>query len=176
MPLSLENKKRIVSEMNDIAQSSVSMVIANYRGLTVLEMTDLRKKARECSVYLRVVPNRLTQRALQDTSFSCFHEARLLVGPIILAFSEKELGAAARLMRDFSKDHEALEVKGLSLDGKLLQPSELDAVAKLPSREEALSSLLSVMKAPVSQFVRLLNGVPTKLVRTLAAVSEKNKQ
>jgi len=176
VPLNLEDKKRIVREVNEVARSSVSMVIADYRGLTVDQMTQLRIKARHCGVYLRVVPNKLTKRALEGTGFSCFHEAQLLVGPLILAFSEKELNAAARLIKDFCQEHEALAVKGLSLDGQLFQPDELNAVAKLPTREEALSSLLSVMKAPVSQFVRVLNAVPTKLVRTLVAVSEKNKQ
>jgi large subunit ribosomal protein L10 len=133
-------------------------------------LTDLRAQARSSSVHLRVARNTLIRRALKGSLFECMNEC--LVGPVLLAFSTTELSAGARLVRDFAKKNEKLIVKALSLNGKLLDAMQLDFVAKLPTREEALSTLLAVMKAPISKFVQTLAAPHTKLVRTLAAVRD----
>jgi large subunit ribosomal protein L10 len=171
--LNLEQKKAIVAEVTEVAKDALSAVIADYRGLTVAELNDLRVKARDSGVYLRVVRNTLAKRALENTEFSCLHES--LTGPLIFAFSREEPSAAARLMRDFVKDHEILEVKALAIGGQMLAASELQAVAKLPKRDEAIASLMAVMQAPITKFVRTLNEPHAKLVRVLAAVRDKKQ-
>jgi large subunit ribosomal protein L10 len=173
MALSLEDKKAIVTEVSNVAGASVSAVTADYRGLTVSEMTELRSNARSQGVYLRVVRNTLAKRALQGTDFECLNDK--LSGPVILAFSKDEPSGAARLIRDFSKGHNNLEVKALAVGGKFYEASSLDAVAKLPNKEEAISQLMSVMIAPITKFVRTLAEPHTKLVRTFAAVADKKK-
>lgn len=174
MALKLEEKQAIVAEVADIAKDAISAVAANYRGLTASEMNELRTKARESSVHLQVVKNTLAKRAFADTSFDCMNDA--LVGPLVLAFSKEEPGAAARLMKDFAKQHNLLDVKALSVDGKLLGANELDAVAALPTRDGALSMLLSVMQAPISKFVRTLAEPHTQLVRAVDAVRLAKEQ
>ncbi|MEK7989379.1 MAG: 50S ribosomal protein L10 [Thiotrichaceae bacterium] len=174
MALRLEDKKAIVSEVAEVAANAHSAVIAEYRGLTVSEMTALRKQARESGVYVRVVKNTLTKIAVKDTEFECLQDA--LVGPLLLAFSQEGPSSAARLIKDFAKDHKKLVVKNVALGGKLLDASDLDAVAKLPTRDEAISSLMSVMKATITQFVRTLAEPHAKFVRTMAAVGEQKKE
>jgi len=171
--LNLEQKKTIVSEVAGVAKNALSAVAADYRGLTVAEMTDLRIKAREMGVYLRVIRNTLARRAVEGTDFACLHES--LTGPLIFAFTQEEPGAAAKLMYDFIKDHEVLEVKALAINGKLLPVSELAAIAKLPSRDEAIATLMSVMTATITQFVRTMAEPHAKLVRTMAAVRDKKQ-
>ncbi|PIQ43393.1 MAG: 50S ribosomal protein L10 [Gammaproteobacteria bacterium CG11_big_fil_rev_8_21_14_0_20_46_22] len=170
MALRIDDKKQIVAEVSEQASQACAAVAANYQGLTVSEMTELRAKARDAGVYLRVVRNTLARRAFKDTQFECMNEA--LVGPLVLGFSFEEPGAAARLFRDFGKDHEALEVAALSLDGQLLAASQLKAVASLPTRDEAIAQLMSVMKAPVSKFVRTMAEPTAKFVRTVKAVAD----
>ncbi|RMH34145.1 MAG: 50S ribosomal protein L10 [Gammaproteobacteria bacterium] len=173
MPLNLEGKKAIVAEVNEIASKAISAVVAEYRGLTVSEMTELRKKARESGVYLRVIRNTLARRAVEGTEFACMQEA--FVGPLVFAFSLEEPSAAARLFRDFAKEHENLKVTALAIGGNLMGAEQLDAVAKLPTKEEALATLMSVMQAPISKLARTLNEVPGKLVRTLAAIRDQKQ-
>lgn len=173
MVLRLEDKKAIVSEVAQVASSALSAVAAEYRGLTVGQMTQLRSKARKSGVYLRVVRNTLASRAVADTEFACMQE--IFVGPLILAFSQEDPGAAARLMRDFSKDYEKLQVKALAINGKLLPAAQLEALASLPTREQALATLLAVMKAPITKFVRTLAEPHAKFVRTVAAVRDKKQ-
>ncbi|HHJ12352.1 MAG TPA: 50S ribosomal protein L10 [Chromatiales bacterium] len=170
MALSLEDKKRIVSEVAAVAESALSAVAADYRGLTVEEMTALRVKAREGGVYLRVVKNTLARRAIEGTEFECMQDE--LVGPLLLAFSQEDPGSAARVIKDFAKEHETLEVKLLAVGGQCLPASEIDRLASLPTRDQAISMLMAVMKAPLDKFARTLNEVPGKLVRTLAAVRD----
>lgn len=174
MPLNLEDKRAIVVSVNAIATEALSAVVADYRGLSVSEMTELRKKARETGVYLRVVRNTLAKRAVAGTDYECLNDA--LVGPTVLAFSQEDPGAAARLIKDFAKDHDALEVKALAIGGVAYEAKDIDVLAKLPTREEALSLLMSVMQAPVAKFVRTLNEVPGKFVRTVAAVKDQKQQ
>ena len=173
MALRLEQKQQIVAEVNEVAASALSAVIADYRGLTVAEMTEMRVKARESGVYLRVVRNTLAKRALEGTEYECLNDA--FVGPTLLAFSQEEPGAAARLIKEYAKDFAELEVKALSIGGILLGADQLDRVAKLPTLDEARSMLMSVMQAPVVKLVRTMNEVPGKLVRTIAAVRDQKQ-
>ena len=174
MPLNLEDKRAIVVSVNAAASEALSAVVADYRGLSVAEMTNLRLKARETGVYLKVVRNTLAKRAVAGTEYECLTDA--LVGPTVLAFSQEDPGAAARLIKDFAKDHDALEVKALAIGGVAYDAKDIDILAKLPPRDEAIAQLMSVMQAPVAKFVRTLNEVPGKFVRTMAAVKDQKQQ
>lgn len=171
MGLSLEDKKAIVAEVASVAASAHSAIAAEYRGLKVASMTKLRSEARKNGVYVRVVKNTLARRAVQGTSFECMQDG--FVGPMVLAFSLQDPGAAARVIQSFAKDNDKVVVKLVALGGKLLTPNDLKAVANLPTRDQALSQLMAVMKAPVQKLVSTMAGVPTKLVRTLVAVQEQ---
>ena len=171
--LNLEDKKTIVAEVSTIAASAHSAVAAEYRGLSVEEMTDLRAKARNEGVYLRVIKNSLTKRAIEGTDFECMQDS--LVGPLVMAFSQEDPGAAARLVKDFSKEHDKLIAKVLAVGGELLDAREIDRLAKLPNREQSLSMLMAVMKAPIEKFVRTMNEPHAKLVRTVAAIRDQKQ-
>jgi large subunit ribosomal protein L10 len=173
VPLNLEGKKAIVAELSEVASRAFSALAAHYRGLTVTQLNTLRASARQNKVYMRVIPNTLAHRALQDTAFSCMQE--ILVGPIILLFSLDDPGAAARLVRDFVKSHEKFEVKALALGGKLLSAQQLEAVAQLPTRDQAISMLMSVMQAPITKLVRTMAEPYTMLVRAMAAVRDQKQ-
>lgn len=173
MVLRLEDKKAIVAEVSAVAARASSAIAAHYRGLSVAEMTEMRTKAREAGVFLKVVRNTLARRAIEGTDFACMKDE--LVGPLVLAFSFEEAGAAARILRDFGKGREKFSVKVISLNGKLLAPKDLEALASLPNCEEALSLLLSVMNAPIAKFVRTLNETNAKLVRTIAAIRDQKQ-
>lgn len=162
MTLRLEDKKEIVAAVNQAASGAFSAVVADYRGLTVEQMTKLRTKARENNVYLRVVRNTLARRAFEGTGFAILSDS--LVGPTIigLSMSENDMGAAARLFKDFAKENQKFELKTAAYDGKLFQASEIDVLASLPNREQALSMLASVLQAPVSKFGRLLTALKEK--------------
>ena len=170
MALNLEQKKAIVSEVAEVADKAFSAIAAEYRGLSVDEMTDLRAQARNAGVYLRVVKNSLARRAFEGTEFECMSEG--LTGPLVLAFSQEDPGSAARIINDFAKDHEKLEVKLVSIGGQLLEPGEIKTLAKMPTYDQAISMLMAVMKAPVEKLARTMNEVPGKLVRTVAAVKD----
>jgi large subunit ribosomal protein L10 len=171
--IGLEDKKAIVAEVNETAISALSLVIADARGVTVDGMTALRKDARENSVTLRVVRNTLAKRALEGTDYECVTSS--LVGPSLFGFSMEDPGAAARLFKDFSKENDDFEVKALAVSGQLMGADQLDVLAKLPTRDQALSMVMSVMNAPVTKLVRTMNEVPGKLVRTLAAVRDQKE-
>lgn len=173
MALTLEEKKAVVAEVAEVAGAALSAVAAEYRGLTVDQMTTLRTKAREGGVYLRVVKNTLARRALTGTEFECMNEA--LEGPLVLAFSQEDPGAAARVIKDFAKEHEKLAVKLVSVGGQLLPAGDIERLAKLPTREQAISMLMATMQAPVAKFVRTLNEVPGKLTRTVAAIRDQKQ-
>ncbi len=173
MALKLEQKKAIVAEVADIANQALSVVAVECRGLPVSDMTKLRSDARKADVHLQIVRNTLAKRALKGTSFECMEDA--LVGPVLLAFARTELSAAARLMKDFKKTNDKLQIKALSLGGKLFGSEHLDAIAKLPTRDEAISQLMSVMQAPIAKFVRTVAAPHTKLVRTIAAVRDQKQ-
>ena len=173
MALGLEQKQQIVAEVNEVAASALSAVVADYRGLTVAEMTEMRVKARESGVYLRVVRNTLAKRAVEGTEYACLDET--LVGPSLLAFSTEDPGSAARLLKDYAKQHDALEVKALAIGGELIAADQIDRVAKLPTLDEARAMLMSVMLAPVTKLARTINEVPGKLVRTVAAIKAQKE-
>lgn len=173
MALNLEGKKQVVSEVAAVAADAYSAIAAEYRGLGVEELTELRMKARQGGVYVRVVKNTLAKRALEGTDFECMSEG--LTGPLLLAFSQEDPGSAARVIKDFSEDHDLLKVKMLSISGQVLEPSELKRLASLPTKDQALSMLMAVMKAPIEKFVRTLNEPHAKMVRTVAAIRDQKQ-
>jgi large subunit ribosomal protein L10 len=169
--LRLEDKKAIVAEVAEVAANAISAIAVDYRGLTVTEMNELRLKARNSGVYLRVVRNTLARRAVAESSFVCMQP--VLTGPMLLAFSSEDPGAAARLFKEFVKTHTKCSVKALAIGGQLLDSNQLDVLASLPTRDEAIAQLMAVMIAPVTQFVRTLAEPCAKFVRTLAAVADQ---
>lgn len=173
MALSFEQKEGIVTEVSQAATTAHSAVTAEYSGLSAIDMTQLHLQARNNGVYLRVVKNTLARRAIQGTDFECLNET--LTGPLVLALSQEDPGAAARIFRDFANENDKLVVKAASVGGKLLQANEIERLANLPTKDQALSMLLSVMKAPISKLVRTLAEPHAKLVRTIAAVREQKQ-
>lgn len=173
MAIRLEDKKAIVAEVNETAANALSLVVADARGVTVGAMDTLRKQARESGVRLQVVRNTLAKRAMEGTDFECVKDA--LVGPSIFGFSMEDPGAAARLFKEFAKEQSKFEIKTLSVGGKVLEASQIDALAKLPTLEQALGQLASVMIAPVTKLVRTFNEVPTKVTRVVAAVRDQKQ-
>ncbi len=174
MPIGLKEKQAIVADVNETASKALSAVMADYRGVSVDDMTTLRKTARDAGVQVRVIRNTLAKRAFEGTEFECMNEA--LLGPNIMAFSLEDPGAGARVFKDFAKENEAFEIKALSVGGKLLPADQIDALAKLPTREEALAMLMAVMQAPVTKLVRTLNDVPGKVTRVVAAVRDQKQE
>ena len=174
MAIRLDDKKQIVSEVNQAAASALSAVLADYRGVTVDELTALRKTARESQVYLRVVRNTLLKRAIEDTDFECIKE--VLEGPTLLALSEEDPGAAARVLKDFAEENENFEIKALSIGGELLEANQIDVLAKLPTLDQARSLLMSIMLAPVTKLARTANEIPSKVTRVVAAVRDQKKE
>ncbi|CAA9889991.1 50S ribosomal subunit protein L10 [Candidatus Methylobacter favarea] len=162
MALNLESKKAVVEEVAEIAAKAHSAVAAEYRGLTVTELTELRKTARETGVYLRVVKNTLAKRAIAGTEFECMQSA--FVGPLLIAFSMEDPGSAARLISNFYKGHDKLITRIVAIGGQSFDGSELNRLASLPTRDQGIGLLMSAMKAPVE-----------KLVRTLAAIKDQKQ-
>ena len=173
MPLNLDDKKALVAEVKKLAAGAQSVVAAQYRGITVTQMTDLRSKARAKGVSMRVVKNTLARKALVGTAFENIGPG--LKGPLVLAFSKDDPGAAARVIKDFAKANEKLIATLISLGGPVLPASDLEKVANLPTRDQALSMLLGTLKAPIEKFVRTLAAAHTKLVRTIAAVRDQKQ-
>lgn len=174
MALRLEDKQQIVAEVSEVAAGALSAIVADYRGMSVGELTELRAKARESGVYMRVVRNTLARRAVEGTEFECLDPA--LVGPSLFAFSLEDPGAAARILKDAVKNVDALEVRAIALGGKLMDGSQLEAVSKLPTKDEAISMLMSVMNAPVTKLAQTLDAIPTKLVRTVVAIKDQKEE
>lgn len=173
MPIGLKEKQAIVAEVNDTASKALSAVVADYRGVSVAGLTNLRRQAREAGVYVRVIRNTLAKKAFEGTDFECLNEAML--GPNILAFSLEDPGAGARLFKDFAKTNDKFEIKVLSVGGIMLPATQIDALANLPTRDQALALLMSVMQAPVTKLVRTLNDVPAKVTRAVAAVRDQKQ-
>jgi len=173
MALRFEDKQALVAEVHAVAATAQSVVAAEYRGLTVAKLTELRAKARTSGVYLRVVKNTLARRAVTGTQFECVGAS--LKGPLVLAFSKDDPGAAARLVKAFAKDNDKLVTTLVSLGGSVLSSKDLDRVANLPTRDQALSMMLGTLKAPITKFVATLAAPHTKLVRTIAAVKDKKQ-
>jgi large subunit ribosomal protein L10 len=173
MPLNLEGKKALVSEVSAVAATALSVVAAEYRGLTVTQMTDLRSKARASGVYMRVVKNTLARKALAGTPFELMGPT--LKGPLVLAFSKDDPGAAARVIKAFAKDNDKLVTTSLSLGGPVLTSKDLDKVASMQTKPQALSMLLGVIKAPLQKLVGTLAAPQLKLVRTIVAVRDQKQ-
>jgi large subunit ribosomal protein L10 len=170
LALNFEQKQAIVAEVAEVASTAFSAVAAEYRGITVEDMTTLRAQARNNGVYLRVVKNTLARRAVKDTEFECMTEG--LTGPLVLAFSQEDPGAAARVIKDFAKENDKLKVTLVSIGGQMLDASELETLAKMPTYDQAISMLMSVMQAPIQKLAQTMNEVPGKLVRTVAAIRD----
>lgn len=175
MSLNLAEKQAVVAEVAQVAARAHSAIAAEYRGLSVTQTTNLRVKARETGVYVRVVKNTLARRAVQGTEFECLQAS--LVGPLLLAFSEDDPGAAARLFKEFLKEkaNDKLIVKALAVGGQVFPASELDRLASLPTRNEAISLLMATLRAPLDKLAQTLNEIPGKLVRTLDAVRQQKE-
>ncbi|NDY94364.1 50S ribosomal protein L10 [Wenzhouxiangella limi] len=173
MALTLEQKKAVVAEVAEVAKSAHSAVAAEYRGITVGQMTDLRSKARKEGVYLKVAKNTLVRRAVEGTDFECMSEQ--LTGPLLFAFSIEDPGAAARLVKSFAKENDRLIPKLVSVGAQLYGESELERLSSLPTRDQAIAILMGVMKAPIEKFVRTLAEPHAKLVRTVAAVRDSKQ-
>jgi large subunit ribosomal protein L10 len=172
MSLKLEDKQALITEVNAVAATAHSAVAAHYRGMTVTQMTQLRARARKAGVYMRVVKNTLARRAVQGTSFECLRDS--LKGPTVLAFSREDPGAAARVVKEFSKDTEALVAVAVAIGGQLYPASELARVASLPTLKEARATLLGLLQAPLSRFVRTLAEPQARFARLLAAQRDKS--
>lgn len=170
MALSIEQKKAVVAEVAQVARTALAAVVAEYRGLTVEEMTDLRVKARQGGVYLKVAKNTLVRRALEGTEFECMQQS--LTGPLLLAFSMEDPGAAARLVKDYARSNDKLVTRLVVIGGELFEASALDRLSRLPTYDQAIAMLMGVMQAPVEKLVRTLVEPHTKLVRCFAAVRD----
>ena len=167
MPLNLQQKKELVEELRAAAEGAVVAAAADYRGLNVEQMTDLRRRARGAGVQLRVVKNTLSRRAVKDTP--CENLAEALTGPTLLAFSHDDPGAVARLFRDFARQHEALEPRGFVLDGALYSGEHTARIATLPTLDEARAKFLGALKAPMQKLVATLAEPPASLARLMEA-------
>jgi large subunit ribosomal protein L10 len=170
MALRLEDKQALVAEVNEVASGAQSAIAAEYRGLSVTQMTEFRAQARNEGVYVRVVKNTLAKRAIEGTDFECLKES--LQGPLLLAFSREDPGAAARVIKSFAKDNDALLTKAVAIGGGLYGPEDLDRLASLPNLDQARAILLGVLQAPLTQLVRTLAEPPAMLARALGARGE----
>jgi len=172
MSLNMEQKQAIVAEVSKVLTDSNAAIVAEYRGLTVAQMTVLRRSARQAGVYVRVVKNTLVRRAVMGSQFESLSDH--LTGP--LAFTAgKDPAALAKLLSEFAKDNEKFRITAGSMQGKLMTKAQMTALAKLPSRDVLLATLMGTMLAPVQKFVQTLNEVPSKFVRTLAAVRDQKQ-
>jgi large subunit ribosomal protein L10 len=172
LSLNLEEKKAVVAEVSEQVSKAQAIVVAEYRGLPVGDMTSLRAQARKSGVYLRVLKNTLVRRAVDGTPFSGL--ADQMVGPLVFGISTDPV-SAAKVLNDFAKANDKFVIKAGALPNQVMDANGIKALASLPSREELLSKLLGTMQAPVAQFVRTLNEVPTKFVRGLAAVRDQKQ-
>ncbi len=173
MPLSLEQKKAVVAEIAGVAVNAHALVVSEYIGTTVDDFTEMRSEARKTGVFLKVAKNTLVKRGVQGTDFECVADS--LVGPMLYAFAIEDPGCAARLIKDYAKKNEKLVTKLVSIGGKMFDASELGRLASLPTKDQAISQLMSVMKAPVEKFVRTLAEPTTKMVRTIAAIRDQKE-
>lgn len=170
MSLNLEQKQTVVAEVSKVIADAEVAAVAEYRGLTVAQMTVLRQNARKAGVYVKIVKNTLVRRAVEGSAFECMQDH--FVGPLAFVAS-KDPVAVAKTLTEFAKDNDKLVVKVGAMGGKLLSVAEMKALATLPSRDQLLAMLMGTMQAPVQKFVATLNEVPARFVRTLAAVRDK---
>ena len=171
MALNLAQKKEGVAELANVASSAYSLVAAEYAGLTVGQLTELRKKARQSGVYLKVAKNTLVARAVEGTDYECVKDS--LTGPLLYAFSKEDPGAAGRLIKDFAKGADKLKPALVAIGGKAYPGSHVDVLASLPTRDQALSMFLSVLVQPATMLVRLLSEPASQIARVTKAAGEK---
>ena len=168
--LNLEQKKAVVADLRARSESAQAAVLTDYRGLTVDEMTDLRAQLRDNGVFFQVVKNNLVKRAVEGTDLE--HLTEHLKGPTALALAEDPV-AAAKVLSEFAKNHEDLEIRAGVLNGKALDAAEIDSLAQLPGRHELLTQLAVALNAPATKLARSLNDVPARFARSLAAVRDQ---
>jgi large subunit ribosomal protein L10 len=173
LSLNLEGKKEVVAEVSARLKSAQTVVLAEYRGLPVEDITVLRSRARASGVYLRVLKNTLARRAVQGTPFEKL--ADQMVGPLAYGISDDPV-AAAKVLHAYAKGNEKLVIKGGAMPNYLMTAKEVGNLANMPSRTELLSKLLGTMQAPIAKFVQTLNEVPTKFVRAVAAVRDQKEK
>ena len=173
MGLNLEQKKAVVAEVSAQVAKAQAIIVAEYRGLEVGVMTDLRAKARKSGVYLRVLKNTLVRRAVKDTPFEKLAEK--MVGPLVYGISSDPV-ATAKVLNDFAKANERFVIKAGGMPNSVISAKEVTALANMPSRDQLLATLLGTMQAPVVKFVQTLNEVPGRFVRTLAAVRDQKEK
>src|SRR5262249_8953935 len=171
MALNLEQKKVVVAELAKVAAKAHSLVAAEYAGLTVEQLTELRKKARQGKVFVKVAKNTLLRRAVEGTDYACVKDA--LTGPMLYAFSQEDPGAAGRLIKEFAKANEKLVPKVVAIGGQMYPGSHVEKLASLPTREQALAMLMGVMQAPITKLVRTLAEPAAKVARAVAAVRDQ---
>ena len=172
MSLSLDQKKAVVSEVTEALASAQAGVLAEYRGMTVAQLTALRNEARNAGVWIKVVKNNLAKRVVDGSDFECLTEH--FVGPVIFSASEDPV-AVAKVMSKFAKDNENLKITAGAMNGAFMDQTMIENLSKLPGRDELLAKLMGTMMAPAQKFVSTLNEVPGKFVRTLAAVAESRE-
>ena len=172
MSLNLKQKKAVVSEVAEQIANANATILAEYRGLSVTQMTGLRTAAKEAGVFVRIVKNTLARRVVAGSQFECLQDH--LVGPLALATSEDPV-AVAKVLSEFAKQNDRLQIKVGAMNGAVLNSTEIAALAKLPGRDELLAKLVATMQAPVQKFVSTLKEVPSKWVRTLAAVRDSKQ-
>ena len=171
MGLTLEQKQAVVAEVASVAAAAPAAIAAEYSGLNVAEMTELRRSARAAGIYLKVVRNTLARRALEGTQFDCMRDT--LTGPLLLAFSNEEPGSAAKVIRNFAKENEKLVVRLIALDGRLHDSAEIERVANMPTLDQARAMLLGLLQAPLGKFLRVLSEPEAKLLQLLDARREQ---
>ena len=170
MAFTLTQKKESVAQLAEVAGKAHSLVAAEYAGLTVSQLTDMRKKARESGVFLKVAKNTLVSRAVVDTDYAVIADE--LTGPLLYAFSQEDPGAAGRLIKEFAKSNDKLKPRLVSLGGQLYPGSHVEVLASLPTRDQALSMLLSVMSQPATMLVRLLSEPASQVTRVVNAAGQ----
>lgn len=173
MSLNLEQKKAVVAEVSTQVGTAQAIIVAEYRGLEVGNMTELRAKARKAGVYLRVLKNTLVRRAVKDTPFEKLAEK--MVGPLVYTISSDPV-ASAKVLNDFAKSNEHFVIKAGGLPNSVISAKEVTALANMPSREVLIATLLGTMQAPTTKFVQTLNEIPGRFVRTLAAVRDQKEK
>jgi large subunit ribosomal protein L10 len=173
MALNLGQKKEVVAELANVAATAHSLVAAEYVGLTVAQLTELRKQARESGVFLKVAKNTLVRRAVEGTDYAGTSDQ--LIGPLLYAFSVEDPGAAGRLVKEFAKANDKLKARIVAIGGKVYPGTHVEVLASLPTRDQALGMLLSVMVQPATQLVRLLSEPASQLARVLGQVGEQKK-
>lgn len=173
MSLTLEQKKRVVAEVNEIAANAQTAIAAEYLGLSVAAMTELRAVARAQGVQVRVVKNSLAKRAIEGTDFECLSDS--LTGPLLLVFSSDDPGAGARIIRDFAKTNNRLVTTAIAFAGEVRPPEDLKLLADMPTLDEARAQLLSALNAPATQLVRTLAEPAGQFVRVIAAYRDQQQ-